>query len=427
MTSAQVPVSRRNFVKTSALTGATIAAFNILPSKEARAAMPLKVGLIGCGRRGKGDTKRILQANQGVTLGGFADLFPDRIDAARSFFKESCDAVVDDDRCFVGWDAHKRLMETDVDIVMLTTPPVFRPMLLSAAVEANKHVFMEKPAAVDAPGVREVIAAGEKAKARGLSIAGGTQRRYQEDYRETIRRIQEGAIGKIVAARAYWVSSAARGFSKRRPQWSDMEYQLRNWFHYLWLSGDHIVEQHVHNIDVINWVVGKHPETAFGYGGQVWKKGGNIWDHHTVEFDYGEDLVMTSMCRQIKSQYGKVGEVIVGSEGTSNAQNTVNARGQEWKYPGEPVDGAVSEVVELVESIRNQNPINDARQMAESTMTAILGRMAEYNGTLLTWDEAIASDESYLPKKLEFGPVELRPLAVTGGMKYDPTEAWTAD
>lgn len=420
-------VSRRGFVQSSTLAGTAMTAFHILPSKDARAAMPLKVGLLGCGRRGTGDTKRILQSNKGVTLRALGDLFPDRIETKREYFKEQCGAVVDDDHCFVGWDAHKKLLETDIDIVILTTSPVFRPMTLAAAIEAGKHVFMEKPAAVDVPGVKEVIAAGEMAERHGLSIVAGTQRRYQSDCRETMRRIHRGAIGDIVAARAYWVGGAVRGFSQPRPAWSEMEHQIRNWQHFLWLSGDHIVEQHVHNLDVINWAVGRHPQKAFGFGGRAWQQGGNIWDHHTVEYDYGDGLAMTSMCRQIKSPYEKVEEVLVGTKGSSNARNRVKGKTHAWEFEDDVRDGAVVEVIELVESIRDNRPINDAKQVAESTMTAILGRMAGYSGKLLTWDEAYQSTESYLPAKLEFGPHELRPLAIHGGLEYDPTDAWTAD
>ncbi|MFH1742319.1 MAG: Gfo/Idh/MocA family oxidoreductase [bacterium] len=423
----QKPVSRRDFVKTGTLVGATVTAFHILPPKEARAAMPIQVGLIGCGRRGRGDTGRFIQRNEGVGLASLADVMEDRLEDARRYFQEELGAEVPRGQCFSGWDAHKKMLETDVDIVILTTPPVFRPMMVEAAVKAGKHVFLEKPAAVDASGVRRIIAAGDEAAKRGLSIVAGTQRRYQNDYIETIRRIHDGAIGEIVSARAYWLGTPPRAYIERGPGCSDMEYQIRNWMHFLWLSGDHIVEQHVHNIDVVNWAMGTHPVRAFGFGGRAWQQQGNIWDHHAIEFEYENGACMTSMCRQIPCPYGRTDESVVGTKGSSNCSNWIGGRAPEWKFEDSVKDGSVEEAVRMVESVRNREPINDARNVAESTMTAIMGRMAGYSGKLITWDEAFNSDEKLGPDKYEFGPVELRPLAVPGGAPFDPDTGWRPD
>ncbi len=423
-------LSRRDFVRNGTLAGASVAAFTVLKSKDARAEAPIKVGLIGCGGRGKFDATNCMAANKDVKVTAMADLFQDRIDTARTHFQERVDVTVSPDQCFVGWDAYKKVLETDVDMVILTTPPAFRPMTMTAAIAANKHVFIEKPAAVDAPGIREIMKAGEAAKAKGLSVVAGTQRRHQANRRQVLKRVHDGEIGDIVAARSYWIGGAI-AFREKKPDWTDMEYQVRNWYHFLWLSGDHIVEQHVHNLDMVNWAMQGHPVKAFGFGGRSWQQRGNIWDHHSVDFEYENGVRLSSMCRQIGSDenmYINVSEFVVGTKGSSNLRNMVarDASGSKiaWEFPGELERGETQEFVHLVESIRNNEPVNYAQDVAESTMTAILGRTAEYSGQLVTWDDALKSDETLMPKKLDFGPVELRPVAVPGNLPYTGKEGW---
>ncbi|MFH1742402.1 MAG: Gfo/Idh/MocA family oxidoreductase [bacterium] len=411
-------LSRREFVKRGAMATATVTAFNVLKSPEARAAAPLKIGLIGCGGRGKNDAKRALQADKNVQFVALADIFEDRMASARKFFADEMGAKIDPGMCFLGWDAYKKLLATDVDIVMLITPPVFRPMMLTAAVDAKKHVFMEKPAAVDAPGVREIIQAGEKAKSLGLSIVAGTQRRYAQNRVEAVKRVQNGEIGEIVAARAYWCGGAI-GFHERENEWTDLEYQMRNWYHFLWLSGDHIVEQHVHNLDMIHWAMQTHPATALGYGGRAWQKLGNIWDHHTVDFTFDNGVHLNSMCRQIANCADNVSEFVVGTKGSSDLKWFAG----DWKFDGEAPDQEIQEQAVLFDSIRKGEPVNAAKDIAISTMYAVMGRMAGYSGQAVTWDEAYNSNETLAPEKIDFGPIELKPLAIPGGREY-AGEGW---
>ena len=365
-----------------------------------------------------------MRSSKGVTVVALADIFEDRIEKTREELADKMDVTVDRDMCFLGWDGYRKILETDVDIVILATPPVFRPATLMAAVRAKKHVFMEKPAAVDARGIRRIMRAGRRAKSAGLAIVAGTQRRHQKKYVETIRRIHDGAIGEIVAARAYWCGGPI-GFHKRKPEWSDMEYQMRNWYHFLWISGDHIIEQHVHNLDVINWAMGTHPVKAFGCGGRAWQKKGNIWDHHAVDFEFENGVHLTSMCRQIANSVSNVSEFVVGTKASSNCADWIGGRGKEWKFEGESPNPYVQEHADLIESIRKGEPLNEAQNVAESTMTAIMGRMAEYTGQVVEWEEALKSDERLGPEEYELGPVDLRPVAVPGGKEY-AGEGWLA-
>ncbi|MEW6236532.1 MAG: Gfo/Idh/MocA family oxidoreductase [Candidatus Omnitrophota bacterium] len=416
-------ISRRRFMKRGATAAAAVASFNVLPSKDARAVEPITVGLIGCGGRGKSAIKECLGSADEVKIAAVADLFPDNLAKAKEILEEM-DSKVPDDRCFTGWDAYKKVMETDVTYVIIDVPPVFRAEMLEAAINAKKHVFMEKPASVDAQGIRRIIAAGEKAKELGLSIAAGTQRRHQGDYIETIKRLHDGAIGEIMAAQAYWCGGPI-GFRERQPSWSDVEFQIRNWYHFLWLSGDHIVEQHVHNLDVINWIMGTHPIKAYGCGGCAWQKRGNIWDHHAIDFEYPNGVHMTSLCGQTPRPEGQswVKESVQGTKGVSNCANWIKGL-SEWKYEGHHQNAYIQEHTDLIASIRSGKPINEARNVAESTMTAIMGRMAEYQNKEMTWEEAINSNENLIIQPLELGPNEPTPVAIPGGKEYTGKEGW---
>ena len=303
---------------------------------------------------------------------------------------------------------------SDVNYVILATPPRFRAEQLEAAVKAGKHVFMEKPVAVDVPGVLTVMAAGELAKQKGLGIAAGTQRRHLKSYRETIQRIQDGAIGELVYARCYW-NGGEIWVIPREEGWSDMEWQIRNWNYFTWLSGDHYVEQHVHNLDIMNWVLGAHPVRAVsGIGGRQVRTAqvnGHVYDHFAVEFEYPGGLRMFSQARQINGCQNKVEEAVVGTKGTSNCSDEIitKRRRSAGDSAAQKVNPYRQEHEDLIASVRAGQPINEAQAIAESTMTGILGREAAYSGKEITWDEAMKSTTRLGPEKLEFGHYPIPP------------------
>jgi predicted dehydrogenase len=325
---------------------------------------------------------------------------------------------VSDDRCFTGFDNYKGVIASGVHVVILATPPAFRPLHFQAAVEAGKHVFMEKPVAVCPAGVRMIIEAGEKAKQKGLAVVAGTQRRHDFGYRETIKRIHEGAIGRIVAGYCYWNQGGLWAVPKQEG-WSDTEWQIRNWLYFTWLSGDHIVEQHIHNIDVINWVLGTHPVRALAMGGRQVRTDplyGHIYDHFAVEFEYPGGIRVLSMCRQIDNCANFVGERVVGTEGVADPSGWIQGK-TEWRYEGVRTNPYMQEHVHLIQSIRKGEPLNEARQVAESTLSAIMGRMSAYTGKEVTWEQAMNSQLNLLERVLnlrEFGPMAVDPVAMPG-------------
>lgn len=416
----QSTISRRRFFQHGV---AATAAFAILPSSNARAAAPIKVGIIGCGGRGRGAAENCLRADEAVQIHALADLFPDRLQEMRDRLAKR-EIEVPNERCFTGWDGYKELLKTDVDYICLTTPPVFRPVMLEAAVAAGKHVFMEKPAAVDAPGIRRIIEAGKQAKAKGLSIVAGAQRRHEKRYQDTIQRLQGGAIGEILAANVYWCGGVIK-FRPRKPGMSETEYQIRNWYHYLWTSGDHIVEQHVHNIDVALWVMGQHPVKASGYGGRAWQQKGNIWDHHTVDFEFGNGVHMNSMSKQMAGEFSNVSELIIGTKGRSNCCNWIGGENP-FEFKGDYQNPYVQEHIDLIDSIRNEKKVNEAETIAISTMTAIMGRMAEYQQKVMTWDEAFHSNETLSQEPYALGPIDTPDAVIPGGVPYSE-DGWDPD
>jgi len=377
----------------------------------------IRVGLIGCGGRGSGAAVDATSAAENVRVVALGDLFPNRIAEARKRFadrpKERFD--ITDDRCFSGWDAYKQVLECGVDMVILATPPAFRPMHIKAAVEAGKHIFAEKPCAVDPVGVRMVMEASDLAKQKGLAIVAGTQRRHQASYIETIRRIKDGAIGELVAGQCYW-NQGGLWSVRRTPEMSDMEWQVRNWLYFTWLSGDHIVEQHVHNIDVMNWVIGAHPVSAYGMGGRQVRTGeqfGHIYDHFTIEYVYPNDVRVMSMCRQIDNNDNRIGEYIMGTQGRSNCSGQITGANA-WRFQGRGNNPSVQEHTDLIASIRAGTPLNEGRQIAESTLTAIMGRMSAYTGKTVRWEQALNSTLNLMPEKLEFGPLPTPEVAMPG-------------
>ncbi|MBN2452097.1 MAG: Gfo/Idh/MocA family oxidoreductase, partial [Lentisphaeria bacterium] len=319
-----------------------------------------------------------------------ADVFEDRAKGAGKQFG------VPPERCFWGFDAYRKALDTDADVVVTAASPNFRPVHLEASVEAGKHVFMEKPVAVDPPGVRRVIAAGEKAKAKGLSIVAGTQRRHQHGYLVNQYLVSQGAIGTILSGNISWCGGAL-WYRTRQPGESDAHYMVRNWVSFTEMSGDHIVEQHVHNIDVANWYLGRPPVSALGFGGRARRKTGNQFDFFSVDLDYGDDAHIHSMCRQVNKCYGGVREFFVGTEGSMWGSGKVNSRNEkkievpEYKVHGNPY---VEEHVALLRSVIDGKPLNEAQAVAEATMAAIMGRISAYTGQLVRWSDVMGKEDS---------------------------------
>lgn len=360
----------------------------------------LKVGLIGCGGRGTGAASQALKADPNVILTAMADVFQDRLDSSYDILlKAHPDKVkVAKENRFVGFDAYQRLIDSGVDVVLLTTPPAFRPEQLTAAVNAGKHIFCEKPVAVDAPGVRKVLAAAKKAKEKGLSLVSGFTFRYDQPKRELFGRVQNGEIGDVKM-----VNSTRNGgglwYFPRKPEWTEMEYQMRNWYYYDWLSGDFIVEMVVHNLDMMTWAIGSQmPLKAFGTGGRqsrVEEKFGNIYDHFAVEFDFAGGIKGYNFCRQQDGCASKNSVEIIGSDGTAFYQGNVHriSGKNNWEYQGEKKDMYQVQHNELFASIRAGKPMNDGEMMANSTMLGIMARMAAYSGQNITWEQAINSSQ----------------------------------
>ncbi|MEY4387949.1 MAG: hypothetical protein RLY20_3232 [Verrucomicrobiota bacterium] len=410
-------VSRRDFIRT---TSAAIAGASVLGStligRSAFAAEnnTLKIALIGCGGRGTVAASQALSTDGPVKLVAMADAFDDRLEGSlKSLQQKHGDKVdVPKERQFIGFDGFKQAI-AEADVVLLTTPPGFRPIHFEEAIKQGKHVFMEKPVATDAPGVRKILAAAEESKKKNLKVCVGLQRHYWPGYIETVKRIHDGAIGEVVAARAYWNGSTPWLYrradleKKTGRKLTEMEYQMRNWYYFTWICGDHILEQHIHNIDVINWVMGGYPVRAQGQGGCEVRKGldyGEIFDHHFVEFEYASGARLTSQCRHIKGCWNKVSEHAVGTKGIADINSfVIKARGEsDWSYRQPSKDPQQIEHDVLFDAIRNNKPLNDAENGAKSTMTAIMGRMATYSGQMIDWNEALASEINLLPEKFSW-------------------------
>jgi predicted dehydrogenase len=388
---------------------------------------PLKAGVIGCGGRGTGAVMNFLDAGNDLTIHAVADVFQDRVDNIRNKLKEERNVIVADENTFVGFDAHKRLLESGVDLVILATPPYFRPEQFQAAVDARKHIFMEKPIAVDPVGARLVMAASKQAESAGLVVITGTQRRHARDFTDIYAHVRGGSMGDIVATNVYWNQSML-WYRDPQPGWTEMEYMIRDWVNWTWLSGDHIVEQHMHNIDVSNWFTGKVPQSATGVGSRQRRLTGDCYDNFSIDFVYDGEVHMHSMCRQIDDCANHVGQTLRGTRGYTNAKNTIwNPDGSvmyEFPYPvdenGEKAPGnmkspQVQEHIDLVAAIRNGESIVQAEETAKSTLTAIMGRQAAYTGKTVTWEEMMSSDLKLGPDKIEMGPVDLEYLVPKPG------------
>jgi predicted dehydrogenase len=413
--------SRRDFLKTTAVAGTTFAVgASLLGNAHAAGGETIKVGLIGCGGRGTGAADNCLHSAPDVKLVAMGDMFPDRLNGSHDRLKDLNPGKVDvpEDRRFIGFDAYQKVLGSGIDYVILATPPGFRPMHLEAAVAAGKNIFTEKPVATDATGIRKVLAAYEEALKKKLYIVAGTQRRHQAGYLETMQRIHEGAIGDIVGGRCYW-NQGPLWMNKRESGWNDMEYELRNWYYFTWLCGDHIVEQHVHNLDVINWATKSHPVAAVGMGGHEVRRGpdyGQIFDHFAIDYEYPNGVHVMSMCRQIDKCENNVSEALVGTKGFCDVGSYRIHGANAWRRPQNvnDIDPYVQEHTDLIECIRSGKPINELQTVAYSTMTAIMGRMSAYTGKKVTWDFAMKSKEDLFPKKLEFGPMPAVHAAIPG-------------
>jgi myo-inositol 2-dehydrogenase / D-chiro-inositol 1-dehydrogenase len=380
----------------------------------------LRAGLVGTGARGTGAAINFISSGPDLEIIALADIFQDKIDACRERFA-SFDLPIPAENCFAGFDGYKKLMAIpEVDVVILATPPQFRPEHFLEAVQNNKHCFLEKPVAVDPVGIRSVLSTAKKAEALGLCVTTGTQRRHQEDYIETYKQVAGGAIGDVVSAKAFWNQDHV-WFREREEGWDDMTYMIRNWNNFCWLCGDHILDTHVHNIDVVNWFMGKHPEKAIGYGGRHRRVTGDQYDFFSIDFDYGNGIFSHSMCRQIDGCANGTGELVMGTEGYTNCQNTIwDLKGNiKWQfdYPLDEdgnqtktlkIPSYVQEHMHLVYAIRTGDYVNEAEQTAISTLTAIMGREAAYTGHLVTWDNILRSDLDLGPSKIEFGPVDMK-------------------
>jgi len=418
--SKESSASRRDFLKTS--TAATLG-LGVLSNAHAAGSDTIKVGLIGCGGRGTGAAENICEAagtTYSIKLHALADVFEDHLKNCRDHVRKHhlCKDKFDvaDERCFVGFDAYQKVIDC-CDLVMLATPPGFRPQHIEATIKAGKHLFSEKPVAVDGTGIRKVLAAYEEANKKGLSVVTGTQRRHQAGYIECLKRIHDGAIGDLVGGQVYW-NQGDIWAHKRKPGWSDTEYQIRNWYHFLWLCGDHIVEQHVHNLDVACWAVGAHPVRAVGMGGRqviTEPERGQSYDHFAIDYEFPNGVHIMSMARQIEGCENNVSETIVGSKGQwhSGGYRFTGASKNRVRVEHE-VNPYVQEHVDLLESIASHKPVNELKQVAESTMTAIMGRMSAYTGKAVPWERALESKLDTFPKTLAWGPMEEPPVPKPG-------------
>jgi len=403
-------ISRREFAKRATVGATAFASIGIAGSAFAANNDPLKIALIGCGGRGKDAVKNAIQADKNVKLIAVHDIMEQRAKDAPNQIRESLkkddlpveNIQVDPEHIFSGLSGYKDLLKLNMDYVIIATPPGFRPEHFEEAVQAKKNIFTEKPVATDPTGIRRFLRAARRAERAKLSVVAGTQRRHQKEYVETIARIHEGALGEILAGRAYW--NGGLPFARdREPGMSDLEYQAsHNWYNFCWICGDNIVEQHVHNLDVMNWVFQTHPISVIASGGRAWKpqieKYGNIWDNFSCDYEYPKGVHVMSFSRHWMNCYSEVSELVIGTNRTfKNGLSTCHDMAERGMNP------YVQEHADLQASIRGTGPhLNEGVQVAESTFTAIMGRMAAYTGQKLTWDEAMDMELDIMPKKLAF-------------------------
>jgi predicted dehydrogenase len=431
MTNQDKIPSRRDFLETSsAAVAGSLAALAAPRFVHAQGSDLLKVGLVGCGGRGSGAANQALKADENVKLWAMADAFEDRLNLSLESLQAKDDLApkldVPRERRFVGFDAYKQVIDC-CDVVLLATPPHFRPLHLAAAVAAGKHVFAEKPVAVDAPGVKRVLATCEEAAKKGLSVVSGLCLRYDWRFQETVKRIHNGQIGHVLALQAndyrgpIWVKP-------RQPDWSDMTWQMRNWYYFTWLSGDFNVEQHVHFLDVCAWIMqGRYPTKAVGLGGRQVRTGpefGHIYDHFSVTYEYDDGTKLFSNCRQQAGCDNDMSCHALGTKGTAHLNERkrgmqIKSDAGEWRYDGPENNLYQTEHDELFASIRKGQPINNGDYMAGSTLLAIMARMAAYTGDEITWEMAMNSQEDLTPPSYDWNAkLPVPPVALPGITKY---------
>jgi predicted dehydrogenase len=427
------PPNRRDFLTSATATLAGAAAATSMasgltfPLVHAAGSSTIKIGLVGCGGRGSGAAEQALTADSGTKLVAIADAFQDRIDDHLSTIKDSAVGSrvdVPKDRQYTGFDAYKNVID-QVDLVVLTTPPHFRPLHLAYAVEKGIHAFVEKPMAVDGPGLRRYLEACKVAQAKNLSLVNGFCWRYDGPRRQTMKRVMDGQIGDIVAIETTYNSQGVWDPRKTREQCtSDMEYQMRNWYYYSWLSGDHIVEQAVHGIDTMGWVMNdKPPLKCWGVGGRQSRtdpKYGNIWDHFSVVYQYPENVRGYHHCRHWVNTPPQVKDFVLGTKGTADVFDNVITGANKWKYRGPKNKTSMYQIEhdEMFAAIRTGKPINNGEKAAASTLLALMGRTAAYTGEIITPEMILGSQENLSPTKYEFGPLAMPPIPVPGTTKF---------
>jgi predicted dehydrogenase len=406
--------NRRSFLKNSSLLTGSL----ILPSfsfkKEKQLDKKLKISVVGCGGRGTGAAVQALRADKNVKLVALSDAFEDRLEKSLNAiikeFEGELEIKVKDKNKFIGFKGYKKAIDL-ADVVILASPPGFRPEHFEYAVNKNKHIFMEKPVATDAAGVRKILNAAKLVKEKKLNVVVGLQRRYQLSYLDIFKQVKRGIIGKIVSGTVRWNSSGV-WVNKRKTGQSELEYQMRNWYYFNWICGDHIVEQHIHNLDVANWFLGEHPVTAQGMGGREVRKGidhGEIFDHHYVEFKYPSGAVIHSQCRHQPGTVRNVNELLVGTKGIVNLSGNgvvkINDHNGNLLHKYDPKNDLSPYQIEhnkLFKSIRSKGQIDDTEIGATATMTAIMGRMATYSGKLIEWGKALNADQKLVPENIDW-------------------------
>ncbi|MEO1614768.1 MAG: Gfo/Idh/MocA family oxidoreductase [Planctomycetota bacterium] len=403
--------SRRSFLKASTATAATGALLSSTVARTAHAqgSDEIKFGLIGCGGRGKGASQNIFNTKGNTKLVAVADAFDGKASEALNLLSRRNKGKVDvpNERKFVGLDAYKRLLETDCDLVIIATPPGFKPQQFEAAVNAGKHIFMEKPVASDAPGVRRVLASVEESKKKNLMVGIGLQRRHEAQYLETVGRIQDGAIGDLVTLRVYW-NGGGIWYRNRTPEQTEMAFQTNNWYHFNWLSGDQICEQHIHNLDVGCWLKGEYPVECNGMGGRGLRMDGDatksqIFDHTFCEYTFADGSKMYSQGRHLKGSWTQVAEFAHGTKGTANVSgSSISGVNGDWSFNEEfgkkaRQQGHQQEQHDLIEALMKGEIYNEGEYGAMSTFTAILGREACYSGQVIKWDDLLAKGRDLCP------------------------------
>lgn len=407
-------ITRRNFVKAAAVSGAALPAFNILGAQTVNGlnTSKVKVGLIGCGGRGTGALKNFIEAAElldiEVEVVAVADAFKDKVDTALNGAGALSSLKLDAAIGHHGFDAYHKVAHSDAEVVLMATPPNFRPVHFKACIEAGKHCFVEKPVAVDPSGIRSILKTGELASKKGLTVVAGTQRRHQQNYLEMIAQVNAGAIGDVVGGAIYW-NMGTLWKAVREPEMDNREFLARNWLNFTELSGDHIVEQHVHQMDVMNWIMGRPPRALIGYGGCARREvaGGNQFDFFSVDFDYGEGIHIHSQSRQIADCYNRVGETFRGTEGYTNGPRAFGKDVSIKPVKVQHSAGMVQEHVDLLSSIRSKGePLNRSREVAEATLCAIGSRISAYTGKLVRWSDLTKNADS------EFYNLALTPAAI---------------